>query len=337
MGIVACSVSLAVLSFPGCVSRRMNVSESFSLDERFRTQIMVFLVLDSIVALSTIVGNSIFMMILALKHSLHTPPNILLGALCLSDLLVGTVVQPLYLSEFSCKLAGVSIDALLTLKTILTWFCVGLSYQHIFLISLDRYAALCHPFLYHSYATCRLHVRICLLTSIIPLSVTTTSIILLVTHNLTIRNYILSGLLLVSFVAVAFANWRIFVVLLYRKRKVVVVGEIAGENRRHETSKGRQERNKTYVIVIVLVLFFICYLPLFIQFILKFWQEEVFTSFARFQAFDLWTDFFMLLNSAVNPLVYYVRMKEMRKAAFDILCRRRCNAVNQEYVNTQTY
>ena len=312
----------------------MNASETFLHDERYKTQIMILLVLDSIAALCTVVGNGVFMAILLLKRSLHTPPNVLLGALCLSDLLVGTVVQPLYIIDFTYKLVGRSFEHFLKAKTILTWFCVGLSFQHILLISLDRYVALCHPFRYHMYATCKLHIRICTFTSILPLSVTAVSIILFVKHYLTVRNYILSGVLLISLVAVAFANWKVFCILLHQKQKIVAVGEIAAEDRR-QIRKGKQERKKTYVIAIVLILFFICYLPLFVQFLLQFWHEKVFPSIVRYQIFDLWTDFFMLLNSVTNPLIYYARMKEIRQAAAVVICRRPWSTVEKEYTSSK--
>ena len=310
----------------------MNASETLLRDERYKTQITILLVLDSIVALSTVVGNGVFMAILLLKKSLHTPPNVLLGALCLSDLLVGTVVQPLYIIDFTYQLVGHSYEQFLNVKTILTWFCVGLSFQHILLISLDRYAALCHPFRYHMYATCTLHIRICIFTSIIPLSVTTVSIILFIKQYLTVRNYVLSCVLFISLAAVAFANWKVFCILRHQKLKIVTVGEIVAEEERRQICKGKQERKKTYVIAIVLFLFSICYLPLFVQFLLKFWHHKVFPSIVRYHIFDLWTDFFMLLNSVMNPLVYYARMKEIRHAAAVVICRRPLRTVEREYM-----
>ena len=307
----------------------MNGSDKFSLDKNLKAQISIFLVLDSIVALCTIIGNGMFMAILLLKRSLHTPPNILLGALCLSDLLVGVIVQPLYIVEFSYKLAGHSGEQVLEAKTILSWFCVGLSFQHILLISLDRYAALGHPFWYHTYATNKRHIKICIFTSILPISVTTISIVLLITGHIIIRDYFLSAVVFIALLAVVFANWKVFCILHQQKPMVVTVGEIEDENRNF-INKGRQERKKTYVIAIVVVLFAICYFPIFVQLLLRFYHKKIFASISTFKAVDIWTDFLMLANSVVNPLVYYVRMKDMRKAASNLLCRRPCIAVGQE-------
>ena len=307
----------------------MNASNTFSLDKNLKIQISIFLVLDSIVTLCTIVGNGMFMAILLLKRSLHTPPNILLGALCLSDLFVGAIVQPLHIVELSYKLAGQSGEQVLEAKTTLTWFCVGLSFQHILLISLDRYAALGHPFWYHTHATSKRHIKICIITSILPISVTTISIVLLLKHHIIIRDYFLSIVVFIALLAVAVTNWKTFYILHQQKPMVVIVGEIEGENR-NVINKSRQERKKTYVIAVVVILFFICYFPIFVELLLRFYHKKSSASITTVKAVKIWTDFLMLANSAVNPLVYYARMTEIRRAASDLLCRRSDIAVGRE-------
>ena len=308
----------------------MNEKQESLLENRLMTHIKIFIPFDSVVALLTIVGNGIFMATLLRRRSLHTPPNVILGALCLSDLLIGLVVQPLYIIDFTNKLLGRTVAGFITIKTMITWFCVGLSFQHILLISLDRCAALCYPFWYHAYATCKFHLRVCILTSLLPIIVTTVSVILYVMSYLTVRNYVLCGVLFISLLSVAICNWKIFRVLRQLKLKITTVREPADDNSKQKLRRRKQERDKTYVIAIVVILFFICYLPLFVQFLLQFWRSEIFGPSFSFQIYDIWTDFFMLLNSVINPIVYYARMKEIRQAAASVLCWRFSHAVHQQ-------
>ena len=84
----------------------------------------VFLALFLVVTFMIIVGNGVFSIVLLRKKSLHTPSNILLGALSFSDLLVGSVVQPLWIVEFSYRIDGkdvTSTDYILKVKHIVTW------------------------------------------------------------------------------------------------------------------------------------------------------------------------------------------------------------------------
>ena len=110
--------------------------------------IKIYIPVLSIVAVVSVVTNGLFLFVLIKKRSLHCPSNTLLGLLCSVDLLTGLIALPLCIAGeskrncFDCK------PFVLQLASAFSWTFLGLSYQIITLISLDRYAAICHPFRY---------------------------------------------------------------------------------------------------------------------------------------------------------------------------------------------
>ena len=109
--------------------------------------------LDVLPIILTVVGNVVCLLTLLKTTSLHTPANVFIGALCLSDLFVGFVVQPLYISN---KNAQMDYD----FSLVPVEFCayiIGTSCSFVIamMISVDRYVAICHPFYYTRTANCK--------------------------------------------------------------------------------------------------------------------------------------------------------------------------------------
>ncbi len=132
--------------------------------------------LDVIPALLTIIGNIIFVYTLKRCPSLHTPSNVLLGALCISDFFVGIIVQPLFfansLNNHACYLS----DAV----TIAYYYCYvlfsGFSLILAGFLSVDRYLAICYPFRYSRIASCKRYIIQIVIASILWVSATMTLI-----------------------------------------------------------------------------------------------------------------------------------------------------------------
>ncbi|KAK2848601.1 hypothetical protein Q5P01_008435 [Channa striata] len=83
--------------------------------------------------------------------SLHTPTNLLLLSLAVSDFLHGLVVLPLQTHDFGdCWLLG---DLICSLYYIATSLFTNASIGDMILISVDRYMAICDPLYYRSRVT----------------------------------------------------------------------------------------------------------------------------------------------------------------------------------------
>uniref|UniRef100_A0A4W6DYW2 G-protein coupled receptors family 1 profile domain-containing protein n=1 Tax=Lates calcarifer TaxID=8187 RepID=A0A4W6DYW2_LATCA len=99
-------------------------------------------------------------MIFSHSRQLHTPTNLLLLSLAVSDFLVGLLVMPfqILLTE-PCWLLG---DLVCSLCYILPFITVCASVVNMVLISVDRYVAICDPLHYSTRVTPR-RIQVCVL------------------------------------------------------------------------------------------------------------------------------------------------------------------------------
>ncbi|XP_072550827.1 trace amine-associated receptor 4-like [Salminus brasiliensis] len=121
----------------------------FSCPERsVPTAVYVLLcVCASAVILLTVCGNLLVIISVCHFKQLHTPTNMLILSLAVSDFLVGLFVMPfhfIWLIE-SCWLFG---HIFCVLFNLVSFQLTSISVGSVALIALDRYVALSHPFLY---------------------------------------------------------------------------------------------------------------------------------------------------------------------------------------------
>uniref|UniRef100_A0A8C7DZH9 G-protein coupled receptors family 1 profile domain-containing protein n=1 Tax=Oncorhynchus kisutch TaxID=8019 RepID=A0A8C7DZH9_ONCKI len=94
------------------------------------------------------------LVIISISHfkQLHTPTNLLILSLAVSDLLVGAIVIPVTTVAIleSCWGFG---EYFCAFHFYMAFLCTSLSLGNLVLISIDRYVAVCDPLLYHSKIT----------------------------------------------------------------------------------------------------------------------------------------------------------------------------------------
>ncbi|XP_030638020.1 trace amine-associated receptor 13c-like [Chanos chanos] len=97
--------------------------------------------------LFTVFGNLLVIISVCHFKQLHTPSNILVTSLALSDFLVGLFVMPLHLTFWieSCWLFGVLFCGM---YNYVACHLTSVSVYNVVLIAVDRYFALSNPFLY---------------------------------------------------------------------------------------------------------------------------------------------------------------------------------------------
>ncbi|XP_045910292.1 trace amine-associated receptor 13c-like [Micropterus dolomieu] len=142
----------AELCFPqllntSCRKPTLPLSEAVFLDT------LVFSISVLTVALNLLV-------IISVSHfrQLHTPTNILLLSLAVSDLIVGLLLMPLVILRItSCWFLG---DLMCSLYKYVSYIITSASVGDMVLISVDRYVAICHPLHYTTRITVR-RVKLC--------------------------------------------------------------------------------------------------------------------------------------------------------------------------------
>ena len=271
----------------------------------------------------TITGNAIFFITLLKTSSLHTPSNVLLGAMCLTDLLAGVLVQP-----WSIALIFMNFDPccppMLNEYNFVFRLTVINSFIFTLLIALDRFVATCYPYRYMMHATCRKHVYAA--CSIFVLSVIYGIVELQTFQNSEIILWSLEACMQwLVIIAVLIMYAKIYrVISLYRKRIESIMNSTASQ----QSTVSRRERSKTYTVAIVLVVFLVCYAP-YVAYCI---QMALYYSGKGYYSFELSTAviFLVLLNSCFNPIIYCARSQEIRRAAWRIFNPKSCSGRDLE-------
>ena len=281
--------------------------------------IKVLLIVDALPGAATIIGNSIFILTLIKTSNLHRPSNVLLGALCLSDLLVGVIVRPLYVTFLLKMLLSNEMNTLFKSAFSKSFFyCGGLSFSFAATISMDRYLAICHPFVYRRFITCKKYliftVVVCIGWFVFTSLRFVRSIKMSATYNMILILYMIIA---ISIILVCYG--RILQVMLKQRRAVPTLGTINGEESSHAEHQ-RNEKAKTHMVAVILGFFFLCYTP-YLSLLGWFsvrksrgcWDTD--TVFIVNQ----WVNFFLLWNSCINPVVYCIKSREIRDACKRVL------------------
>ncbi|XP_022058627.1 trace amine-associated receptor 13c-like [Acanthochromis polyacanthus] len=142
-----------------CFPQFLNTSCRKPTSHRFDA-VLLIVVLSSISVLIVVLN---LLVIISVSHfrQLHTPTNILLLSLAVSDFLVGIVLMPLeIIRQTTCWFLG---DIMCSVHSYLSCNIVIVSIGNIVLISTDRYVAVCDPLHYPTkFTMTRVKLCICL-------------------------------------------------------------------------------------------------------------------------------------------------------------------------------
>ena len=274
------------------------------------TNTWIILSLDIIPAVLTIIGNAVFFATLLKTSSLHNPSNLLLGALCVTDLVVGFVCQPLFIAVIvgpatpCCPPVTKAYNLIFGLSSLNSFIC-GL------LITLDRYFAVFYPYKYREWANCRRYAIIASVIFVIFASYSTLKIPYFEKSRISFLIFDIC-LELTVIVAVLFIYAKIWRVVFNKSRAVVSVGRIRGREL-HDMKVKLNDRKRTLTVAIILLTFLACYTPLMVYYCLSllFYLNKMpkYTF-----SLGIWANFLALCNSCLNPLIYCARSSEIRNA-----------------------
>ncbi|XP_029937014.1 trace amine-associated receptor 13c-like [Myripristis murdjan] len=264
--------------------------------------VIIYVVLTSI-SLLTVALNLLVIISISHYRQLHTPTNLFLLSLAVSDLLVGLVLMPFFMHN--CWFLG---DLMCAIYSLLGFIITSASVGNMVLISVDRYVAICDPLCYPTKVTLRrvkLSVCLCWICSVLWSSV------LLKDSLIQPRRYISCHgdcELVVNYIAGAvdlvltFIGPITVIVVLYMRVFVVAVSQ-ARAMRSHIVSVTLQpsgtltakksEMKAARTLGVVIVVFLICFCPYFYPFFAG--QETTHLKIV------IWMFY---CNSSLNPLIY---------------------------------
>ncbi|XP_070770957.1 trace amine-associated receptor 13c-like [Enoplosus armatus] len=260
------------------------------------------------------------LVIISVSHfrQLHTPTNILLLSLAVSDFLVGLVLMPGVIHlKTSCWFAG---DLMCSLCNFVSYIITSASIGDMMLISADRYVAICDPLHYPTRITVRrteLSVCLCWFCSVLystfflqnDLSRSDSHIscygecVVVVDYITGVVDLVLTFIVPVTIIIVLYM--RVFVVAVSQAR--AMRSHITAATLQRSVNPTRKSELKAARTLGVLVLvFLICFFPFYG---VSLAGESLLNTPSEF-----FVTFLFYFNSCLNPLIYALFYPWFRKA-----------------------
>ena len=280
-------------------------------DRSLITQIIVICSINILPTFIAIAGNAICITALVKTPSLQTTSNIWVGAMCIIDVIVGLFIQPVYYAALISLITGTGkgikdrwVDSKYSI-ILLTNESLVLAY----FVTIDRYIAIFHP-LWHARVVTRKRY---LFVAIVGFLLSIPTITMDVFAPMAARYYVAALVLLIVSQIIGFSS-RIYIKVLRQKGQT---GSAAQD--RAEMQRRRLENKRAYTIATLIATMYILYGPLSVVITTS---DNICTMPDEKIVAIAWGIFFVLLHSAVKPIVYYFRMNGIRNAIKDMFQRK---------------
>ena len=262
----------------------------------------------------------------AVRHSpsIRLPSKLLLCSLVLTDLGVGLVVQPLFVTFLFTKVKeslSISCFFLRSYSSTATMFlCVSLLTMAA--ISVDRYIALFFHLKYHEIVTTR---RVCAVLAIVWSFALFYGSTLF--WNTSLLIFLPFPVFFVCFLIICVAYIKIYRGLRHQHGfEVQDQAQVQAEQQAGNTLDLAKYRRSTSSMLWIYGLFILCYMPFFcVYFVLVFRPP----NYVFVQCIFEFTRTIVYLNSCLNPFVYCFRLPEIRVKVLQTLRKMCCQSPGQ--------
>ena len=281
----------------------------------FRPALVANCVFHSFLSYTTIILNIVTIHAIRKTASLPKPLRTLLLSLAASDVGVGLLVQPLYISSLVSCLKRKRIDCISNegVLAVVILFCAS-SVFNVVTISVDRFLAVHLHLRYQELVT---HKRvIAAVISIWLLSAIISSSVFWDTYI--ISRVIWLVIMTVCLIVVVTVYWRIYIVLKRHKNQIrgLQIQEVQQGVQNGDLSNFLKLRKSALGTFYACIVFLICYLP---SYILSFlFLARLLSSISYYKAWPHTTTLFFL-NSSLNPVIYCWKMGPIRRTLMDIM------------------
>ena len=269
---------------------------------------LFFAAINYALSITATLGNTAILFALNKESSLHPPSKLLYRCLALTDLLVGTISQPVVAVYFTSIVIAdnywIDICVYVASTGALTFTILSaVSMLTMTAISVDRLLALLLGLRYKQVVTLK-RVRALVLCFWIP-SIAFTVIMLRKFDILKMYGYALNSFCLLVSVC-CYSK----IVFALRHRQAAIQDQVHQEQPNGEIEQNMQQYRKTvYTAMCILLTLIVCYLPYSIVLAI------VTTNGSSPFLHVIWafTTTLVCLNSTLNPLLYCWRIKEVRQ------------------------
>ena len=277
-------------------------------------------VINLLAVLPTMLLNTLVIVAVATRHRLQSTSNVLVACLAGADLLNGLVNQNIEIAlELTRILSHGPFCSLEKASTVALMGSFFLSLGSLALISIDRYISIKHPLRYTTIVTKRRIKTGLLVAWAIGLLVTFHELTMAVIDSGTdlyflymkVTYSILSITALVVIVVIGYTYCYIFSESR-RQKKRLQTEQLPGE----EAKRLKKESKAAKTFTLILATLVITYIPNIVLFYLA--ADDILEPHISCVIWS-WVVTFRLLGSLCNPIIFFWRVKKLRRAILEIL------------------
>ncbi len=269
----------------------------------------------------TAIENGFVALLVAKNRRLHSSANWFVLSLAVADFAVGVAVFP---SSYFCNY---STACNVRVQMAFYWFFLHSSVTNLCVLTLDRYIAIVHPLRYNTFITKRRPGMVILTAWLIPFAISLSLLVgMFAINSNTARNALLltdvSAFDIISCALLLYAVVRILVVARAQSRQEAAIElQVQPSNSSTETatqlatSLRRRKHNTARFIIAIVVLFLGCYIVVNYLVLCMAFSSQVSDNAGQILSI------FLVLNSAVNPLVYAFLKKDIKMETKKLICR----------------
>ena len=262
------------------------------------------IVINTPFAIFAVLSNLLIIITIGKSQELRVPANILLGSLAVTDLLVGLITQPLFITwrlmlHYPSTICN--SEVVHSLYECFLHLCAGGSFLSLAYLSTDRFLAVSKPLHYRANVTTTQAAR-----NMVILWLAWIGIVLLrysgidEETNQTITS-VIAGTLVIYLVAAQIA------LIVSVKRNTI--HDLLSEGNATVIASKREARIALTIVYIFLALLVFLLPAVVVQIVLGFTSSNKSKTELNLAISAL------LINSSVNPLIYFWRGRDLRKAA----------------------
>ena len=302
--------------FPGnCVIYSLIGGKPDHLSDLSYAILVALIVIHAMTCPFTFVLNLLVMIAVKTKARLQSMSNMALACLALTDVMVGLVVQPLFIAQIWNIIQGETTASACSMqiasKLFNSLFCLS-SIVHLSLISVDRYIAIMRPYIYIQTVTKR---RVLIATALAwTLTLIINTAVLLI--DVEMVRAIITAVVISLIAVVVFCN-----IIVYREAHRQEK-QIAAQQVDMATKEKILSHKRAFKLTLMIItLTVISYFPgtIFVRF-----KEPL----KNVVSLGTLTSIFMVVgslaafNSLVNPFIYCIRLRQFRVAFIELLIRK---------------
>ena len=277
------------------------------------TQIVTLLtcIINGISCPVAIMENLLVFMVVLRKRNLRTVFNTSVLCLAFTDLLIAMFIQPAFIAYQTEKyIKGIYACVPYFIKTVFEFWCVGLSFVTLALITLERYVAVFKPFLYRASVT-RVRVMMVIFSGWLVWSVFSFSL-RFSSFGMKLEAYsILSSILItLTLLEIIFVYIKLYKFTRIKDRSVTQVSNTPDQDQNRAIDD--PETKATQTIIIITGAFFLCFMPTLCASIVH--QAAAAKDDVILHVIYPLAECALFLTALVNPAIYVWRNASVRSS-----------------------